>query len=342
MRAAARLATVMVLGGAVAVAAYHLSEAQRLHLRIAELLTRRDELVTRCQVLESQLADALRARDGATEAVADAVERERARRAAVDEHDTVGMPEGVRLALVALNDCLRDDEHGTLRFFFARAIEDHVLRGVELVERDPRSLRTHAYLADRVEIELQRDVGQLTIHLHDGEVVSGGERRPLVADGESIVLADVDGPLWEHRCGLFLEARGAYPPEPDPELEQHRHRLEAVVASDWIQRFDRLLAGAGTDLDLHVGHIGGIDDGVFLDVLVLGYDAGRKLALAAEASRMKVVTGPGRSVELLLEDGVLRRAAGDTTIPARGYSILLPALRPEDAMNEMLGMVERR
>ena len=81
----------------------------------------------------------------------------------------------------------------------------------------------------------------------------------------------------------------------------------------------------------------------FVDGAVHGYRADGLLAQSASAKSLAIeVDREAQCVSLLLEDGVLRKAGGDTTIPAAGYRVLLPAVTVHDAIDSMLGMVVDR
>ena len=48
------------------------------------------------------------------------------------------------------------------------------------------------------------------------------------------------------------------------------------------------------------------------------------------------------TAQLCLKDGTLIGAGGESHITAEGYRLLLPALKPAQASDAMLGMVVRR
>ena len=142
---------------------------------------------------------------------------------------------------------------------------------------------------------------------------------------------------------LDADEDGEYSAEEAAIIRPADRTLAPLERDAWLDRLDRLLASAGTDLRYRVDGLGGLEAAAFTGVLLLGYDGKQRLEIAVEAARMAVVSdAAGGTVELVLEDGVLRRSGGETTIPAAGYRVLLPAVTAETAMQTMLGMVVTR
>ena len=146
--------------------------------------------------------------------------------------------------------------------------------------------------------------------------------------------------MWESRVGHLLAVEGEYPvPEPIVRMP----RLARDVRDLWIDRFKMLLEGAGTDVTYRVDDIGALADASFRDVLLLGYRDGKTLKTAIEAKRLAVVVDrETETVELVLEDGVLRKSGGETRIGGQGYRILLPEVTRARAIDLMMGMVVHR
>ena len=250
------------------------------------------------------------------------------------------MPEGVRLALVAINDCLRADGHDGLRFIQARGIDNRELLEAEIVEFDRNSLETTFYDCARVVLTLDREAGELELTLLDGRLLAGGRRLELPEEGFSIRLAGIWGPMWEARLPYLLQTVGAYSAE-DP--TPVRQRLIPAVRDAWIARLERVLELAETELRYELTRLRGIGDHGLEGALLLGYGSGRLLEFSAEAGSLALeVDKAADSVSLLMRDGILRKAAGETTIPTSGYRIFLPGLKPAQAIDLMLGMVVYR
>lgn len=359
----------LTLVAALGTGLYFLSEGRRLnahnrHLqqRSDELQQRHDELQARhdelqqatrdlegrelaasrrATELERELAGAIAERNNFNHVLAERVDEIVAQREARAEREATAlraMPEGVRLALAALNRCLAEDGFAQTRVLWAREIDGRELHGVELIEHDRASLATTLYLAERVTLQFDRGRGQLTAHLFDGHRLAGDGRTPFPAEGQALVFTDLDGPKWESRVGYLMEVVGAYPADevevaPSVGLAGREREL-------WLSRFTRLLRDAGTEVAYRVELVGDLRDAVFTDVLLLGYQDGRTLRLSMEAAEMQVVTDRRMgTVELVLRDGVLRKSGGETRITEQGYRILLPNVTHDRAMDLMMGMV---
>ncbi len=313
---------------------YYLSEARRLdaHLRYLE---------SRNATLEVELADAIAQRDEVSRFLEDRAElvrkqeddRRRRLRNALRP-----MPEGVRLAIVAINESLAEDGFPEVRLLSARAIEDRALVDVELLEQDRATQQPHVYMADRLTLRLDRASGLLTLRLFGGQRWVGEERVAFPVEGWAIDLAAVEGPKWESRLPQLLEAEGEYPAE---EVSAPKARVDRYTLAVWGSRVNRILTEAKTDFEYQIEKIGGLDKGVFTDVMLTGSEPGKALSVAFEAKRMTVTThARSRTVELFLEDGWLRKAGGATRIGQ--YRILLPGVTPDRAMETMMGMVVSR
>lgn len=319
----------VLAGGA---AAFYLSESRRASGRVVHLEQRVREL-------ESGLAGAHEQRAEFSQFVEEKIEEihtwreERARQA---RESFRPMPEGVRLALAALNRLLVEDGFAGMRFLSATELRGRELVDVELLERDEETLQRQLYLAERMTMELDREKGELTIRLFDGVRHAPEGAVDLPPDGWPLALADVHGPKWESRLGYLLEANGEYPGE---EIDAAAVELDGYTRELWLDRLDRLLGQADLDLLYRVEKFSGLSGGVFTDVLLVGY-RDRILHLAVEAERMSVVVDrAAETVELKLHGGLLRRAAGTSTIGPEGYRVLLPSVTIEQATDVMMGMV---
>jgi hypothetical protein len=294
--------------------------------------------------LERELGGALRR----AEAVSAAVEAERAElqrvRAELDARRIAAgrpMPEGLRLALETLADQLRADGHPGLRFVHARALEEQILREVELVEVGAGGGRVTYYRAGALSVELDRGSGVLLLRLRDGHALRDGALEPLAEGGTELRFEGVDGPAFERRLPYLVQALGTYP---EPEAGASRPEvLDTRTRERWRARLGELLDRAGTEVRYDLGRFRTVRDGRFVDVSLHGYDGRRLLMQSAEAAHLAVEVDRGAGVvSLLLEDGVLRKRGGETTIPKSGYRILLPGVTPQQASDALLGMVVER
>lgn len=324
------------LVAAVEVGAHLLQESEHMGWRSVQL-----EMQNRR--LEAELHEALRQRDEFNRTLDDRIAeiRDARREQAERTKETFGpMPEGVRLALVALNRCLSEDGYPEVRFLWAREISDRTMHDVELIEHNRDTLSTTVYLAGRATLHFDRERGQLTARLFEGHRRSAGLRERFPDEGEPVSFTDLQGPMWESRLGYLIRVEGEYPV---PEKAEPVAGLPRDVSDLWKARFERLLESAGTEVTYRVEQIGGLRDAEFQDVLLLGYHEGKTLKSAVEAKRLAVVVdSEAATVELVLEDGVLRKSGGETTIGAQGYRILLPHVTRAQAIDLMMGMVVHR
>ncbi len=251
------------------------------------------------------------------------------------------MPAGLRLGVMAVNQCLREDGYGGMRFMAASGIEEKTLTGAEMFEHDQHRLGSDLYIADQVTFNLDRKKGELTIWFHNGSMVKGGKNMTIPAEGYPVVLREVHGPMWERRLPFLIKAEGEYP-EPDAKKPRPKP-LDPVSVGDWLLCFDELTRDAKTNLRYRVDRFRGLENATFKEVLLLGYDDKKRLAESVEAAELQVVVDKRRgTVELLLRDGLLRKKGGESDIDKEGYRILLLGVTTEHAKNSMLGMVVRK
>lgn len=304
-------------------------------------LRTRDE---RIAFLDREIAAALARAESVSEAVAAKRAELDALRAELDERRIAlgkPMPEGVRLAVRALEDLLIADGYEGFRIIQARALDDGALHDVELVETRDFGRRVTYYRAELLSVELDREGGAAVLSLRNGHAVTDGELRTIDEDGLAIELREVDGPEWERRVPYLVEAVGEYPEDAARAVAEEV--MDLSTRDRWRQRVDGLLAVADTEVRYELGEFRTIRDGRFVDAALHGFDGARLLDRSASAARLGVeVDRAAGVVALVLEDGVLRRRGGDTKIPASGYRILLPGVTPEQALDAMLGFVTER
>jgi hypothetical protein len=298
------------------------------------------------QRLEVELAAAQARVDAMAETVRQRSEAERERNAAAATAAARAlepMPEGVRLCLQALHECLRAEGFGAHRFLQARRLDGDGLHDVELLEVAADQLGVSMVQAGRVTATLDRGRGRLELRCFDGVRIANGLRIELPADGWPIVFEPVDGRLFEERLPALVRCEGVHPDASVPGRRRAAGELDRPTRLDWLERFDRLLAAAATPERLRVQHLRGLLDGHFQGVQLLGTDDKHRLLVSAECERLAVeVDESAGVVSLLLCSGVLRRDGAESTIGAEGYRMLLPKLTPKQASDTMLGMVVRR
>ncbi len=338
----ATTAWILLIGvGALAV---HLSiRVRSLEEEVGALGRKGVAHVGRSLALEGELRVALAQRDGMAKAVREKVEEQERERRLRDERRRAAlepMPEGVRLALIAIQECLQADGHYGLRVIRARSLQDHSLGDVEVLDYDRQQLITTLYVAGRLEIELDRSTSTLALRFFEGHLLQGGERRNFPPGGFELLLPGVNGPLWEARLPFLVEALESYPEQVPESAPQS---LDPSSRRQWQRRLDLLLDEAETVERMRIGNLAALEEGSFRDILLLGYDDRSLLVMSAHADRMVVrVDGSGGMVQLVLRDGILRMAGGDTPIGESGYRILLPGVSPERARDIMMGMVAER
>lgn len=309
------------------------------------LRAERDDLRRNQARLETELAAAEAQRKAMATAVEQQVERERQRAAAAAAAAAAQtrppMPEGVRQCLAALHECLRAEGFASHRLLYAARLDGDGLHEVELLETAPDGLAVEVFQAGRLTAELDRGKGQLRLRLFDGTRSEGSNRVALPADGWPITFAPVDGPMFEARLPFLLRVEGVYP-EAVAKVRPASD-LDPTTRAQWLDRFDRLLQGAGTAEELRINRCRGLQDGRFLGVQLVGSDSKHRLLLSADCARMAVeVDQAAGVVSLLLQDGALRRGGAESTITAEGYRMLLPKVTPKQATDVMLGMVVTR
>lgn len=277
------------------------------------------------------------------EAVRQRAQAETARAAAAKQAEALAsapIPEGVRTCLASLQECLRAEGYGQQRFVSARSLDGEGLHDVEMIETHADGFGADFVRAGRMTAELDRGKGRLVLRFHDGHRTLEGERVALPPDGWPIVFEPVDGRLFEHRLPFLVRAVGAYADPEAPTRGPQPGDLDPTTRMQWLERFDRLLAVAGTDEELRVNRLRGLLDGRFLAVQLLGTDDKHRLLSSADCARLAVeVDERAGVVSLLLQDGVLRRGGKESTITAEGYRMLLPKVTPKLASDVMLGMV---
>ncbi|MGE0144108.1 MAG: hypothetical protein AB7I19_08700 [Planctomycetota bacterium] len=248
------------------------------------------------------------------------------------------MPEAVRRAVVAFEECLVHDGHHGLRLIEAGGLDARGFQAVEFVAALDRHAPATFVFADRMGIRLDRAQGTLELVFEAGRMLLDGVASAIPEEGHRVVLHEVDGPHWERRLPTLIEVVGEYPAvlaerNADPTVDPATLRA-------WLARLAELLARAGTEVVWDVGRCADLRDARFQDISLHGYDQKGILQRSLSVRRLAVeIDSEANVARLLLEDGVLRKAGGDTTIPATGYRILLPALRASAARDLMLGMV---
>ena len=291
--------------------------------------------------LQTRLAAALEQVRAVNAAVADRreqLEHDRAEFAARRARTVAPMPEGVRRAVLAFEECLAHDGHNGLRLLDARSLTADGFGAIELLVAGSDHLPSAFYFVEKLQIVIDRERSEVELRFCGGRVLQGGASEELPADGITIRLRDIDGPYWERRLATIATAVGEYPVV-RAELEAQR-RMDPLTMDAWRWRLQDLLARGGTELAWDFGRFRLLDGAHFLDASIHGYGTDGLLAQSASAGRLAVeIDRELGTVSLLLFDGVLRKAGGDTTIPASGYRMLLPSLKPQDAIDAMLGLV---
>lgn len=288
-----------------------------------ELATTRTQLAAVTKLLEQRNAEAER------------------RAAAVDRDNAANLqpvPEGVRRCLQSLQDCLREEGFTAYRFLGAARLDADGLHEVELLDTASAEFGATFVSAARMTASLDRASGRLELRFFDGHRTVAGVREAIGADGYPLVFPEVDGRAIEAHLPYLVHAEGQYP---DPAADDRRRPtdLDPISRRQWFDRFDRLLAAAGTTPRWRLSRFRGLDRGDFLDVELVGADARNRVVAAAHCARMAVEVDARGVVSLWLRSGVLQNEGAESSINAEGYRMLLPNLTPKQATDAMLGMV---
>lgn len=293
--------------------------------------------------LEAEVARGSEQLAAMAETVKTRTEQETARaaaKAAADARSMLPMPEGVRACLAALHECLRAEGFVRQRFLSASALDGDGLHEVEMLMTDADGLGVDYLRAKKMVAELDRGKGKLLLRFFEGTHTSDGVRTELGPDGWPLVFQPIDARMFEERLPYLVRPEGVYPEAASTERKHSATDLDPITRMQWLDRFDRLLADAGTTEELRVNRCRGAQDGHFLSVQLLGTDNQHRLLSSADCERMAVEVDQGAGVvSLLLKNGVLRRGGVESTITAEGFRMLLPKVTPKQALDIMLGMV---
>lgn len=299
------------------------AEAARL---AGELATANAQLLGITTVLEARTAEMRRASEAAALARSRSLEP---------------MGDGVRECLATLHDCLRAEGFGNQRFVAARKLDAEGLHDVEMFESDPDGLGVTFYEAQRMTAEIDRGRGRLQLRFFDGKRIVRGEAQDLPKDGWAIVFAPIDASMFEQRLPFLVQCEGTYP---EPAAGGRRSTdVDPMTRRQWLERFDQLLAGAGTSNALRVTRFRGMADGCFLEAELVGTDAQHRVVSSAHVARLAVEIDPKAGVvSLWLRDGVLQNGGLESSISGEGYRMVLPKLDARKASDILLGMVVTR
>ena len=315
-------------------------EGSEVMRRAAEVLAQ--ERAARIAVLESELSGAIAQRDSvarAAERVADLAKGHQIAAASRKRATTRVIPEGVRVALQTFNELLAASGQAGLRFLHATTItKDRLLLGAELIDADPKSLRTTLYLPETLEARLDRQRLTLTLVMRGGVRVAQDTREPLPATGFVFVVEGVDGPAFEQRLPMLVFAEGAYPV--DAAAQSRPSRLPTATTEAWRERLNELLARATGEEHWRCERFQDLESGYFRRGLLVATKGGRTVKRSIEAERFAISIDQGAgTVSLIFEGGVLHAGDGDTSIPATGFAILLAGLEPKTARDALFGLV---
>ncbi len=336
MRFAVVLCLVGLGSGAFALHSLGSSAARERALLAA--LAEKDAAMRR---LEAETVEAYRLRDVTMQRIDEVVAALDARRREDRELAVAAnrpMPEGVRLVVSALQRCLVEDGYGNFRLLRATALVDGALRDVELIEHDVATFATTLYLAERLSVSIDLSKGTATLLLLGGTLTRHGERTPLPDAGLTIALTSIGTESWVAQLGAIATLTGR---PPETQLAVRSTGLDDGGTRIWFARVDALLRrAAGTPVYM-LDRFGDVADGGFRDVMLLAYE-GQRLVGSIEAKRMSIrIDAKAGTVQVWVEDGVIQRAAGPTTIPPAGYGILLAGVTPAEAEAAMFGLVTR-
>lgn len=261
-------------------------------------------------------------------------EEQRATRAAV--------PEGVRVALLAVRDCLRADGFGGLRFLSATALEEQELRDVEVLDTAAGEFEPALYLARRMHVELDRATATLRLRFFEGHRRAGAERTDFPKDGLAVEFRPVTARLWEERLPYLVRASGVAPESPG-KAEPARPAVDPRTRDLWVERCNTLFETSKGDTRYRLGELRDLKDGRFLGVSLRGYDASDRLQATIDAESLWVeIDERAGIVQLVVAGGTMRTPGGVSTLAEDGMRLLLREVTPKAASDTLLGMVVRK
>ncbi len=249
------------------------------------------------------------------------------------------MPEGVRLCLIALHDCLRAEGFFGPRFLRAERVSPSGLEQVEMLDADTAGIDVAFVQAANMTATLDRATERLELRFFDGVRTVGAQRTALPKDGWELAFHGVNGPSIEASLPYLLRAEGAYQ-EPPAANQRAKTDVDPITRRQWIERFDHLLATTGSQPTWRVSRFRGMQDGWFLQAELIGTDEHNHVVAGAHCARLAVeVDATTATTSLMLRDGVLRRGGIESSIIGEGYRMLLPTVTPKQATDAMFGMV---
>mgnify|MGYP007059421223 CR=1 FL=1 len=301
-----------------------LSDYARLRLQLFETERR---LAATTELLEQRNEELSRRAEAA---------EERARRALSP------MPEGVRLCLDGLHECLRAEGFYDQRFLRATALDDDGLHGVELLDATGDGLGVAFVTAARMTATVDRAAGVVELRFFEGHRTADGQRTPLPEDGLALTFRAVDGRLFERRLPYLVRGEGSYPAD-DAAPGPRPTDVDPGTRRQWLARLEKVLLAADLDERWRATRLRGMAEGWFLEVDFVATDARGHVVASAHCARAAIEVDPVRGVaSLWLQDGVLRRQGVESSITGEGYRMLLPGLTPRQATDAMFGMVVNR
>lgn len=303
----------------------HAAEEQRIRLEL-DLAG----ALGRIEALGKVMAERARADDAARRGL----EEQRAVRAVV--------PEGVRVALLALRDCLRADGFGGMRFLSAAALEEQELRDVEVLDTAAGEFEPALYLARRMRVELDRATATLRLRFFEGHRRAGADRTELPKEGFAVEFRPVTARLWEERLPYLVRASGV-PPELPAGNEPVRPAVDPSTRQLWLERCNTLFESSHGDMRFRLGELRDLKGGRFLGVSLRGYDASDRLQATIDADALWVeVDERAGIVQLVVSGGAMRTPGGVSTLAEDGTRLLLRDVTPKAASDALLGMVVRK
>lgn len=252
------------------------------------------------------------------------------------------MPEGVRVCLQTLHDCLRLEGYTTQKFLRAMAVDEEGLHDVEMLESSANGLSVTFYNAGRMTAQIDRATGVLDLRFFDGHRTVNGERAAFPEEGFSMTFKEIDGRLFERRLPYLVKAEGTYPvAEATP--KRPATDLDPGTRRQWLTRMEKVVDRAKTDINWRVSRVRGLQGATFLKVELVGTNDKNLVVASAHCDKLAFeIDERSGLVSLLLNDGVLRQDGVESTITGEGYRMLLPGVTPKETIDAMLGMIVKK
>jgi hypothetical protein len=231
-----------------------------------------------------------------------------------------------------INSALTAAGHPEVRVFRIRVADGPRLRGVQVHRFGGEGLPVEAWLAEELLLELNLGRPELVLRLTDGVLLVEGRREPLPEGGVPLGLGREETLRLMSELAEVVQLTGSLAADPATTRPVRPSSwFSSEQRDEWVARLNELLGRADPGHRMSCLSLGGVVDGAFRDVMLLGYARGLLLDQVLSARSMVIECTPGGSVQLVLRDGTLDRDGRKVELPADGYRVVLPGVPGEQA-----------